>query len=197
MRLNRHHRLAACALIAAGVIAGGCGSGSDSPGVPSAGSHSDTTGASPGASRRGGALAFARCMRTHGLPTFPDPTIGADGSYNFSLPPGLDLRSAQSQAARQACQPLLSSGRRSQAQQQQATAGALAMAHCMRAHGITDYPDPNAQGDIRISTKPGSDLDPTNPRFKAANASCSRLMPSPQGGMTVSQGGPGGTSGSR
>ena len=197
MHLNRHHRLTACALIAAGAIAGGCGSGSDSPGVPSAASHSDTTGASSGASRRGGALAFARCMRTHGLPTFPDPTIGADGSYNFSLPPGLDLRSAQSQAARQACQPLLSTGRRSQAQQQAATAGALAMSRCMRAHGIKDYPDPNAQGDIQIADKPGSDLDPNNPLFKAANAACAHLMPSPRGGMTVTQAGSGSASGGR
>ena len=110
MHLNRHHRLTARALIAAGAIAGGCGNGSDSPGVPSATSRSDTTGASSGASRRGGALTFAHCMRTHGWPNFPDPTIQANGSYSFSLPPGPDLRSAQSQAARQACQSLLSGG---------------------------------------------------------------------------------------
>ena len=197
MHLNRHHRLTACALIAAGAIAGGCGSGSDSPGVPSAASHSDTTGASSGASRRGGALAFAHCMRTHGVPDFPDPTIQANGSYSFSLPPRPDLRSAQSQAARQACQSLLSGGGPSQAQQREAMAAALAMAHCMRTHGIKDYPDPNAQGDIQIADKPGSDLDPNNPLFKAANAACAHLMPSPRGGMTVTQAGSGSASGGR
>jgi hypothetical protein len=197
MHLNRHHRLTACALIAAGAIVGGCGSGSDSPGVPSAGAHSDTTSASSGVSRHGGALAFAQCMRTHGVPNFPDPTIGAGGIYSFSLPPGLDLRSAQSQAAQHACRSMLSGGGGSQAQQQEATAAWLAVARCMRAHGIKDYPDPTAQGDIQIASKPGSDLDPNNPMFKAANAACAHLMPSPQGGMTITQAGSGSAPGGR
>jgi hypothetical protein len=150
-----------------------------------------------GATKRSDGLAFAQCMRTHGVPNFPDPTIGAGGIYSFSLPPGLDLRSEQSQAAQQACRSLLFGGGGSQAQQQEATAAALAVARCMRAHGIKDYPDPTAQGDIQIASKPGSDLDPNSPLFRAANAACAHLMPSPQGGMTLSQGRSGGASGSR
>jgi hypothetical protein len=49
------------------------------------------------------ALAFARCVRRHGFPGFPDP--GPDGSSPAALPPGFnkpDL-SLQAQAAINAC----------------------------------------------------------------------------------------------
>lgn len=54
---------------------------------------------------------------------------------------------------------------------------ALAYSRCMRAHGIADYPDPNANGEIQINIGPGSDMDPNNPRFKAAETACKPLLP--------------------
>jgi hypothetical protein len=87
----------------------------------------------------------------------------------------------------------------SAAQRQQATAAGLRMSHCMRAHGITDFPDPNSQGGIGIQVTPGSDLDPNNPQFKAASAACQHLLPRPRGagGQTLSnRGGSGSAIGS-
>ena len=56
--------------------------------------------------------------------------------------------------------------------------GALAYSQCMRDHGITDFPDPDANGGLSISASPGSDLDPNNPQYQAADEACKSLMPS-------------------
>jgi hypothetical protein len=50
-------------------------------------------------SRQG--LEFARCMRTHGVPTFPDPQV-RDGGRTVYLP-GIDPRSPAFQTAAKAC----------------------------------------------------------------------------------------------
>jgi hypothetical protein len=51
----------------------------------------------------------------------------------------------------------------------------LAYSKCMRAEGVADFPDPNAQGRIDL----GSDrkFDPNSDQFKAADAKCRKLMP--------------------
>jgi hypothetical protein len=49
----------------------------------------------------------------------------------------------------------------------------------MRAHGITYFPDPSSSGPI---ARPGSDLDPNNPQFQAAEKACQSLMPGPKVG---------------
>ena len=48
----------------------------------------------------------------------------------------------------------------------------LAYSRCMRAHGISDFPDPQPAGDFQLNAAKGSDLDPRNPRFQAANEAC-------------------------
>jgi hypothetical protein len=54
----------------------------------------------------------------------------------------------------------------------------LAYSRCMRAHGISDFPDPNAAGGgYAIQNTPGSDLDPKNPQFQAAANACKSLAP--------------------
>jgi hypothetical protein len=65
---------------------------------------------------------------------------------------------------------------------------ALKFAKCMRAHGLSGFPDPvpgpgGYQFRIRIS--PGSDLNPHSPRYQAADAACKAY--SPQGNLTPAQ----------
>jgi hypothetical protein len=180
MNWNRQYALTACAVIVAGAFAGGCGSGSRDPGVASAGTRSNAS-SGPGSSGHGSPFGYSQCMRSHGVPNFPDPTIGSGGGFGFTLPQGIDPRSPQFQAADHACKSQLPGRQMSPAQRQQATAAALRMSQCMRAHGITDFPDPNSQGGIGIQVTPGSDLDPNNPQFKAASAACQHLLPRPPG----------------
>ena len=51
----------------------------------------------------------------------------------------------------------------------------------MRSHGVSDFPDPTtpAGGGVAFSIDggPGSDLNPNNPAYKAANHACHSLLP--------------------
>jgi hypothetical protein len=53
----------------------------------------------------------------------------------------------------------------------------LAYSKCMRAHGIEDFPDPDSEGGIGINASPGSNLDPNNPQYQAADKACKHLLP--------------------
>lgn len=59
-----------------------------------------------------------------------------------------------------------------------ATQSALAYSQCMRAHGIADFPDPNANGQIELHSSPDTpDLAPDSAQFQAADKACHSLMP--------------------
>ena len=58
------------------------------------------------------ALKYSQCMRSHGLPNFPDPTSNGNGPVGFSIPngSGINPNSATYQQANQACQSLMPGG---------------------------------------------------------------------------------------
>lgn len=91
-------------------------------------------------------LAAAACIRKHGIPDFPDPTFGAGGAQvNLSTPTGMLTSPAFLLAEKQcAKQGLELAG---YAPTSTATAAemaqALAIARCMRAHGVPNWPDPS------------------------------------------------------
>ncbi len=47
----------------------------------------------------------------------------------------------------------------------------------MRAHGISDFPDPSSGGGIQISGGPNGDLNPSSPTFVAAQNACQKYSP--------------------
>lgn len=132
-------------------------------------------------------MAFSRCMRAHGLKDFPDP--GSNGAINLNGAPGSDLdrNDPRFQAAYQACKSLLPPG-------QTGSSGGLKIANlnyakCMRSHGISDFPDPNADGSLSLKPSPGSDLDPNNPQYQKADNACKHFK---QGAAPVTGGNGGG-----
>jgi hypothetical protein len=58
-----------------------------------------------------GMRSFSQCVRSHGVPNWPDPTTNSDGQVGFDLVgiPGLDSDSPRVQAVLQECQHLLPS----------------------------------------------------------------------------------------
>ncbi|MGH3264379.1 MAG: hypothetical protein ACRDNS_20560, partial [Trebonia sp.] len=48
-------------------------------------------------------LHHAECMRAHGVPNYPDPTISSHGPYSFGPPPGVDTNAPAFQRAASAC----------------------------------------------------------------------------------------------
>jgi hypothetical protein len=47
----------------------------------------------------------------------------------------------------------------------------------MRAHGISDFPDPTSGGNLSIHIQPGSDLNPHDPHYIAAQSACKAYSP--------------------
>jgi hypothetical protein len=46
----------------------------------------------------------------------------------------------------------------------------------MRAHGVTNFPDPGRNGASNIA---GTGIDPNSPTFHSAQAACAKLAPDP------------------
>ncbi len=86
---------------------------------------------------------FAACMRSHGVPNFPDPSGG--GGIQIPVGSGINPGSPSFQSAQKSCSKLLSGGgpRRAAASEQQKLK-LLAMSRCMRQHGFSTFPDPTA-----------------------------------------------------
>lgn len=59
---------------------------------------------------------------------------------------------------------------------------AAQFSQCMRAHGVPDFPDPGANGQITLKVTKGSDLDPQSPAHQSALQSCKSLEPPGFGG---------------
>lgn len=124
----------------------------------------------------GGALAYARCLRGHGLPSWPDP--GRDGEFDKSrlTTQALGAGAAQIQAAQTACRSLLPArGTPSPSRRARVTAQALAFSRCIRSHGVPRFPDPGSSG--RIPDPASAGVDQGSPQFERANRDCRALRP--------------------
>jgi hypothetical protein len=127
--------------------------------------------------QQSGAVAFARCMRSHGVPNWPDPNSSGVFDKSKLTPQQLGASVSRDQAAQAACQHLLPSGQRapSAAQVQQVRAQALRFSACVRRHGVPSFPDPDSSG--RIADPASFGIDQGSPKFRAANQACRRDRP--------------------
>jgi hypothetical protein len=89
-------------------------------------------------SGRSGFLAYSRCMRSHGVPNFPDPSDGG----GIHLTPGVDPSSPAFQGAHAQCRKQLPGGGPPAGVSEQQKEQMVQTAQCMRAHGVTGFPDP-------------------------------------------------------
>jgi ABC-type transport system involved in multi-copper enzyme maturation permease subunit len=150
--------LTAGAILAVGIAVAGCGGGSSSSGVAhlsssaSAGSPASGGGASSpanGESTEQQLLAYARCMRSHGVPNFPDPSGGGAITKQAAVRAFKAVSNAQAQAAQTACEHLQpNGGQPSRAELAQHLGDLLAFAGCIRTHGIPNFPDPTSSGQL-------------------------------------------------
>jgi len=186
-RRPRHRLLAAAVVVGMALLAAACSGGGSSAG----------TGGSPhagGSTNSPSAIGYSDCMRTHGVPNFPDP----DSSGNIPKPDAhhLGVSSSQLQAAQQACQHLLpdTGGWINTASIQQCMLAddcpqALVrqvlneerdFAGCMRSHGVPNWPDPtvDSQGRPVFAISISEDgFDPYSQQIWAKGNECSQLMP--------------------
>jgi hypothetical protein len=137
--------LLAAGLLAVGVAAAACGSPSTTG--PSAGG---STGAgSTGAGSR--LLAYSSCMRSHGVPNFPDPASAGGIPKDAVISAMRAVSNAAAQAAQNSCAHLLPAGQSLSGQPVQTITAQqqrdyLKAAACMRSHGVLNFPEPSFQG---------------------------------------------------
>ena len=136
------------------------------------------------AAARKAMLAYAACMRSHGVP-MKDPQFNSDGGVTLnSGGPGENNPSPATQrTAQRACEHYMRQikppGGNSPAQQAEFRKAALANSRCMRSHGVPNFPDPVFGGDGRVSIKisKGSGIDPRSPAFQNAQKACAKFRP--------------------
>jgi hypothetical protein len=186
---QRRHGLPVVAVIAAAAVAllaactGGSGSSAGSGGSPNPG----------GSSSSPSAVAFSACMRSHGVPNFPDPN--GSGALSKETAQQLGVSSSQYQTAQTACAHLLpNSGGQSPAEIQQTLSSLRSFAECMRSHGVSNWPDPStdSQGDPIFYLQ--GQIDENSPRIVTKIHACQHLIPpafrvgGPPGGVPMCPG---------
>lgn len=121
-----------------------------------------------------GLLAFAQCMRRHGVANFPDPN--SSGNFPASAKRVALSAGQQYQEARTACSNLLPNGGNgpTPAQWQQIMVTLVEFAHCMRHHGMPNWPDPTYDSHGRPVFN--IDIDPNSPQFSAEIHACQHLL---------------------
>jgi hypothetical protein len=175
-----HHRAsragAAATLGVIALIATGCGGGStNGPGATA-----------PGGGRAAQAIAYSRCMRSHGVPDFPSPQI-SDSGVRLAVPANIAQGSPHFSAAQRACRTLEPSGGAPQgAPSAQELARSVQFAACMRSHGEPSFPDPNRRGVFVI----GQQVNTQSPQFEAAERACQAVRPHATAVQQIGPGGP-------
>jgi hypothetical protein len=142
-------------------------------------SKSDTRGA---ASHATAFLDFSECTRSHGAANFADPSPG--GGIHLTPGAGLNPFSPAFKFAQSACHKLLPGGAPPAHASAQEKALMVKTSECMRAHGVTGFPDPtttapsNPAGYSILDDRGGIVLAVPNtinietPVFKQAAAAC-------------------------
>lgn len=127
------------------------------------------------------ALAYAQCIRAHGIPSYPDPN--SQGQFviqNGSSNPTSGVSTAVLNAATNACQKLLPPSMAKGPSGSQASPSQLKFSECMRGHGEPNFPDPAANGSITLP----SGMNAESPQFQKAEKDCQSLMPGNPSGST-------------
>jgi hypothetical protein len=182
-----------------GLLATACSSGpspAGSAGSPNSGGSANST----------SAVAYAHCIRSHGVPNYPDPP--GSGQVPKADAQQLGISSSQLQAAQRDCQHLypVASGSLGTSLRQCEETGDCPQAivqpvlnamrrfsRCMRSHGVPNWPDPTTDSEGR----PGFNLVPihgtdwNSPQIQNKVSECGHLMPAGGGVPAIYPGGPG------
>jgi hypothetical protein len=186
----RHRRSGTLALAVAAIALGlaACGgTGSGSPSVANVLTTTSAThnGGSPSPVPKSDAaqslVVWATCMRSHGDPDQPDPTIDTHGGINISMPGSAASLSNAVHNGTAPCNGYLA------AASADLRAGAtdltppdqdalLKYSQCMRANGVPNYPNPGAGSEMNFN---GTGIDPNSPFFLRANDKCGKEIDAP------------------
>jgi hypothetical protein len=170
------------AAAALSLLAVGCGDGT-SPRVANV-TSATTNATTPTQNEAAVVAAFSRCMRSHGVPTFPDPSTVQPRALKEAAQ-HLAATNPRFTAAARACNHLLPNGGPHETGQQTRTqlADELSFARCMRSHGLTRFPDPTGQG-LTVEMVQAQDIDVHSRAVLRVVQTC---LPASHGALTAAK----------
>jgi hypothetical protein len=146
-----------------------------------------TTTSTTAAAKTGQMVTFAKCMRSHGVPNFPDPGTNGSGGIQIAVGStagsgnslkvnGVSVNAPEFQSAMNSCRHDLPNGGHPPPLSATQRAAMLQFSQCMRANGVPNFPDPTfaTGGRIRLQLKPGDGIDPNSPGFQHAQTACAK-----------------------
>ena len=155
--------------MAAVLLAAGCSS-SPSSTTPASAPSAGSTAAQ--------AVAYTQCMRSHGVPEYPEPDSRGQ-LQKIGSGQQVGVSDAQLTTASNACQSLWPYQALTPAQQQQELTNDLKFAQCMRSSGVPTLPDPvatNGKVEFVISTSK-TGINPDSPQILAKARACLHVLP--------------------
>ena len=180
-----------CVLLGVALVAAACSSAPPGLGVAGAADGATTTAASTNnqppkdsAANAAAMLSYSQCMQSHGVSrTSPTRTPRDRSSCKgaraaISTPTTRPSRRPTRHASRR-CRL------RPRANRRRRCATPSGVSQCMRDHGIKDFPDPSSSGgriSMSINGSAGSDLNPNDPLFQAAQKACMPNAPTLRSG---------------
>lgn len=114
------------------------------------------------------AVKYADCVRSHGIPNFPDP--GTTAAYHFIAqlnPSAPAVESAQNACAKYGS--ALAPPTRPSTSQMRAL---VKLSQCMRDHGVPNFPDPTGNNAETYQLIARLGINPKTPAFGHAAAAC-------------------------
>lgn len=170
--MKRRHVVVA--VLAAGLFLTGC-TGKGGPQVASAGGQrpapSGSAMPSPAADEQERALQFQRCMADHGVEV---QTSTEKGAVEIAASPG---QKDKIFAATEACQIYLPGGVKTGPRSAEDIEKLRQHSACIREHGVPEWPDPDAEGNIRFPDDQQAVEMKKNPKLPAAFEACQALSP--------------------
>ena len=164
---------AACSRASTASTTTGTTSTAGTSATSSSSTSSGTSSTAVGSSTYQKSVAYAACMRQHGVPNFPDPLPNGGFEISADVTGGSNGQvSPQYAAAVNACASLLPSGSPSAQQQQKTLSELLKVSACMRTHGFKTFPDPTVSNQGTYLHIVG--FDRNSPQFQSAWATCTQ-----------------------
>jgi hypothetical protein len=158
------------------LLTAGCGGATK--GQPPSSASGAPSGAPP-QSTVDAAYKYSRCMRQHGVASFPDPhVVNSPGEHGMSIhvDPGItgspDFNTAQKACAGIMGGPSNSNVGPSPQQEAARLKGILGFATCMRNHQVPSFPDPNAQGRLNAEMISAAGINLHAPAVDHAATAC-------------------------
>ena len=167
--MRRMIALTVLSVCLAGGAAACSGSGQQSGGSPVSGGQSSGTEQVMSVLRQ-----LARCIRSHGMPGFPDPVVNPLTNQPDFPATAPDVPASIQNACQSIANRLQPNALNSPPPTAAGMQGLVRFARCMRSHGMANWPDPNASGEFPMTQQMSSQLKGADQ--PAVNA-CIRYVP--------------------